>query len=287
MNFAEYLNQAWQDHATNAEKVSREFSTGLSLIETNEQLVQLSGLVMHVMGEHLGRWNEGISVLESLKKLSSFIPGSETEKTVARSIASLQIRNGQIESLNSFELSDQIRILAVAGSALSERDTKKSKDLLLRALDLAQSGLEKSDPANRALAVTGNNLACALEEKKFRSSEETELMVLAAKIGRTYWERTGTWLEVSRAEYRLAISYLEAEQVSKALEHAQICVELCRENNASDTDMFYAYEALARVERERANQLGFHEAVETAKTYFDKLNPDDKSWCESSLKKLV
>lgn len=287
MNFAEYLNQAWQDHATNAEKVSREFSTGLSLIETNEQLVQLSGLVMHVMGEHLGRWNEGISVLESLKKLSSFIPGSETEKTVARSIASLQIGNGQIESLTSFELSDQIRILAVACSALCERDTKKSKDLLLRALDLAQSGLEKSDPANRALAVTGNNLACALEEKKSRSSEETELMVLAAKIGRTYWERAGTWLEVSRAEYRLAMSYLEAEQVSKALEHAQICVELCRENNASDTDMFYAYEALARVERERANQLGFHEAVETAKTYFDKLSPDDKSWCESSLKKLV
>jgi hypothetical protein len=199
----------------------------------------------------------------------------------------MKLGRDELPDLENFGRSDQIRILAMASSALSERETNRSRQLLLKALDLARLGLEKKDPANRALAVTGNNLACALEEKKSKTPADRELMILAAKTGRGYWEVAGGWLEVSKAEYRLGMTYLEAGDRTKALKHAQICLEMCRDNKAGDLDMFFAFEILAKAERSRKNDLGFQEALEKANQYFNKLSVDDKTWCESSLKKLM
>lgn len=287
MNFETYLNQSWNDHPTQSEKIASEFSTGAALVKTNEELNQLVGLVTHVMGEHLARWNDGVSFLSGLRNHSAFVKGSETEKTILRSIAALQVGSGHSPDLTFFSPSDQVRILAVAASALVDRDSQRSQELLRQALSLAEISLDKKDPANRALAVTGNNLASALEQKMSRTQVETDLMILASQTGRKYWELAGGWLEVSRAEYRLAMTYLQADDMAKALRHAQTCVESCRENNAGALDMFFAFEALAHVEKRQGNPLNFQRAVGQAKDYFEKLNDDDKAWCEPSLKKLV
>ena len=63
---------------------------------------------------------------------------------------------------------------------------------------------------NRALAVAANNLASSLEERSTRSAGERELMILAAQTARHYWGRAGGWLETERAEYRLAMSWVQA-----------------------------------------------------------------------------
>lgn len=287
MNFEIYLNQSWNDHAIQPEKTAAEFSIGLSLVTSNEELDQFVRLVTHVMSEHLARWNEGVLYLSNLKSHSAFVKGSEAEKSILRSIASLQVCGEQSPEIKLFSLSDQVRILAMASSALADKDSKKSQELLIQALDLAEKGLNKIDPANRSLAITGNNLACALEEKRSRSKVETELMILASQTGRKYWELAGGWLEVSRAEYRLSMTYIQAEDYLKALSHAQTCVELCRENNAGNMDMFYAYEALAVVEKMKQNLLGFQKAADQAKVYFEKMSDEDKAWCEMSLRKLT
>ncbi len=287
MNFETYLNQSWNDHPTQSEKIASEFSNGASLVKTNEELSQLVGLVTHVMGEHLAQWNDGVSFLSGLKNHAAFVKGSETEKAIMRSIAALQVGDGQSPDLKLFSHSDQIRILAVASSALSEKDSKKSQSLLRQALNLAETGLDRKDPANRALAVTGNNVACSLEEKKSRTKDETEMMILASQTARKYWEIFGDAADVAQAEYRMSMSYLQAEDLEKAFRHAQLCVELSRENNSGNKDMFYAYEALAHVEKKKDNSLGFQKAVDQAKGYFEKLSDNDKFWCEPSLKKLV
>ena len=62
---------------------------------------------------------------------------------------------------------------------------------------------------------------------------------------------------------------------------------MCRENKAGELDMFYAFESLAKVERARKNEVSFQTAVEQAKSHFEKLNVEDKTWCEASLKKLT
>lgn len=245
MSFESFLNQAWMDHAKNAESVANRFVSALPLIEKNEQIPQLSQLVTHVMGEHLGKWQEGILFLNSLKHLKPFTAGSESEKAIDRSIAVLKLASGDEAATNGFTPSDIIRIFAVTSSALSEQaQTARAQAYFREALQRAEQGLSKEDPANRALAVTGNNLACSLEEKPERTSEEKNLMILAAQTGRKFWEIAGTWLEVERAEYRLAMTYLKAEEPQKAYDHAQTCIDIMKKNGADTEELSYGYQAL-------------------------------------------
>lgn len=274
MNFENYLNQAWNDHPTQSEKIAKEFSQNLSLVETNEQLDQWVRLITHVMGEHLGQWTAGADFLKSLFGHSAFKKGTETEKSILRSIAALQVGGGQAPDLKSFSLSDQIRIYAVAASALADQNTSQAQVFLQTALKLVTPELQKSDPAHRSLAITGNNLACALEEKKNRTSVDTELMILSAQTGRKHWEMAGTWSEVSSAEYRLAMTFVQADDLDRALKHGQTCLQIRESNQAEAVDMFYAHEALAVV------------AQKKMQFYFEKLSDDDKKWCEPILKKF-
>lgn len=286
MNFETYIDQAWTDHVDHSQKVADSFSEAVANVETNEQLTQLIALVTHVMGEHLKKWSDGQRLLESFEKNRTFTIETETDMALRRSIAVMQLGRNELPSLDAFGPSDQIRILATTASALCEGETLRSKELLQKAVSLSRLGIEKKDPANRTLAITGNNLACALEEKKSRTPAETELMIFAAKIGREYWELAGHWLEISRAEYRLGIAYIEANDLIEALNHALICLKMCRENKADNVDMFFAFEVLAKVEKARKNELEFQSALGLATEYFEKLGADDKSYCESSLKKL-
>lgn len=287
MKFNDFLNQAWNDHAKDSVKVAERLFEGMSLVEKNEEIPQLAYLMTHVFGEHLGKWNEGFIILQKLTQLSCFEKDSESDKSVVRMIASLELASGKRDSVREFSSSDQIRILTVAASAVGEqKQSEKARTLFQEALKIAETNLLSNDPANRSLAVTGNSLASALEEKAYRSADETELMILAAKAARKYWEIAGTWLEVERAEYRLAMTYLAAEDLMKALEHAQNCLEIIDKNNAAALEYFFGYEALARIEKKRNNMLGFSKAIEQAQIYFSDLG-DDKSWCEESLKKLL
>ena len=287
MNFETYLNQSWKDHGDQSEKVAAEFAVGAGLAKTEAELVQFVRLVTHVMGEHLARWQDGATFLAGLKSHAACAKESAAEKAIKRSIAVLQVAGGQALDLKSFSLSDQVHILGVAASALTERDVVRAEQFLRQALQLADTGLEKNDPANRALAVTGNNLACTLEEKPSRSPEETALMILAAQTGRKYWERIGDKQDVAQAEYRLAMTFLQAKDLVLAHRHAKICVEMCCENKAGDMDMFYAYEVLALVERAEGNMADFELAVARAKEHFEKLDAEKKTWCAPSLKKLT
>lgn len=291
MSFENFLNQAWNEHANLSEQVAEQLTPGLKLLESEEQIPQMAHLIAHVMGEHLGRWDEGVSLMKELMKeltkSSYFKPNSEGEKSLARLTASLNLASGKGHLPESFSLSDQVRTLAVAASALSgQNHISRAKSVFTQALALAQNGLEKSDSANRALAVTGNNLACALEEKTEKTAADVDLMVIAAKTGRKYWEISGGWREVQMAEYRLSMTYIQAEDFQKALEHAQNCIEIGETNAAEAFDMFYGYEVLAYAERARKNLVGYSKAVEKVKFYFDQLSPENQLWCEKNLQKL-
>lgn len=288
MDFNQFLKQAWGDHATKAAEVALRIPAGIQLIEENNQIPLLANLVTHLFGEHLGRWSEGVQTLQRLKQLAVFESGSESDKAIDRFVASLEVASGARASLDGFVASDQIRVLTIAASALSEqKQAEKAQALFLKALDLARSSLPKEDPANRSLAIAGNSVACALEERASRNAAETELMILAAQTARKYWEVAGTWLEIERAEYRLAQTYLKAGDLDQALGHAKKCLEIVQQNKALPLEFFFAYEALGLIEKACGNSAGFSEAVTQATLSFEKLIPENKSWCEPILKKLT
>lgn len=285
MDFNTYLNKAWSDHAKDSQGVARHIEQGLLLVKTSDELGQLARLSTHVFGEHLGLWTEGLLFLTKLKNHS--LANESSNNSIKVFEASLNLSGNLTTDFSQLSSSEQVRVLSISASAVYEQGrSEKAKEYFLRALDLAQSGLDKKDLAHRALAIAGNNLACSLEEKPQRNSNETELMILAAQIGRKFWEIAGSWTEVERAEYRLAKTFLLANKLENSFIHAQNCIEICKSNSAPPLEFFFGFECLALVEKAKGDKVGYNNAVQNMKQYFEHLSEDDKSWCKSELEKF-
>lgn len=287
MAFSDFINKAWNDHASDADGVARRLFEGVALADRPEHIPQLAQIITHVFGEHLGRWDEGISQLHEIKKAKGY-SGNEAEQSVQRSIATLEISSGKRSAIEEFGLSDQIRILATASSTLvGQNSIANAQRYFEQALHIAQSGLAKDDPANRALAVTGNNLASSLEEKTERTEAECKLMILAAQAARKYWEIAGNWLHVERAEYRLANTFIKAGEPELALIHASNCLEISKSNNAPALELFFACEALVLGFRALGKSDEAKGKLLEMKNHFDSLSEEDKKWCAAILEKLI
>ncbi len=286
MSFDSYLDQAWTDHATDSMKVSQTFSAGLQMVETPAQLNDMAFLMTHVMGEHLGQWQSGIQKLSELRTHKAFAADSDAEKTIQRSVAAFELVMNPQTDLKVHSVSDQIRILTLATTALCDKDISRAQSLLGQAIQLAETRLDAKDPANRSLAIAGNNLAAQLEEKSNRSAQETDFMVFAAKLGRRYWEIAGTPVNVLLAEYRLAKSYMQARQAEKSRQHAQLCLEICEANKGEAYHFFQGYEALAYSEKSLGNEIGFQTARAQAQKYYDAIAPDVQQWYTKMMDQL-
>jgi hypothetical protein len=249
----ELVNKGWDDHTTDSPAVFDRLRAALPEVTKPGDVPGFTALLVHVAGEHLGRWREGLDALAQIEVAS----GSPEEQAVLRGRATLLLGAGErgaaedlIERAHPAGLpvtSTRVRVFAVAASALAgQKKTRDAIALFEEALRLASYGPGKTDPAARALAVTGNNLACALEETKGRTADEDRLMELAAKVGRRYWEVAGGWLEVERAEYRLAMTYIALGRGREALDYAEACLAICEKNGAEADEIKYAREAVAK-----------------------------------------
>lgn len=287
MNFDQYINDSWAKHATETQAVFASFDSAQDLMTTNDHIPILARLIAHVCGDHLAAWDVGSQKLLSLKQHSLYQPKTESEFALDRLSATLQLSAGQISNLQDFSRSDQARIYAQAAGMLSAHEKiETAQKYLEESLKLASTGLDTSDPAYRSLAITGNNLACTLEEKMDRSAAEVDLMILAAQTGRKFWELAGGPTEIATAEYRVSQSYLQAKKFEKSLEHAKLCLKSCEQYKGPALDYFFAYEAIALAEK----SLGHHDLYENAvihlKTTFEKLSDDDKKWCQKTVSKF-
>jgi hypothetical protein len=287
MNFSTFIAKAWDDHATIAHEVALRLHEGLPLVGDEAQLTQLADIAHHVHGSHLGDWRAGIAFIERLKALPPYRPDGSSGQALRRCLASLALSQGQGSELDTLTSSDRIRVGAMAAANLAEHDAARSRALLEAALDQAQrSALPASDPMHRALAAAGNNLASALEQKSGRSADERALMILAAQTARRHWELAGTWLEVERAEYRLAMTWLQAGDLECAREHAQRCIEIVTANEGAALERFFGWQALGTVQRAAGNATGHSRALAQARDAFVGLGESDKAWCASVLGKL-
>ena len=288
MDFNAFIDAAWADHAADARAVALRLEEGMVLAADEAQLARLANLAHHVHGEHLGEWHKGVLFLQRLTSLPPFVAEGESGQAVRRCVASLSLCERADFDLDSLSLSDRIRVAAMAAANLAERDTPRAMNAFQQALAQAEhSGLGAADAMNRALAVAGHNLACTLEEKPARSAAERELMILAAQTSRRYWERAGTWLEVERAEYRLAMSWLRAGDPAHARAHAQACLDIVAAHDGAALERFFGWEALGQVQRATANPSGWVQALAQARAAFAELDESDQAGCAASLDKLA
>lgn len=257
MTLAEFVSQGWNDHAADAQGVFDRFSAGIDLVETPADLPPLAGLVVHVAGEHLGRWAEGLELLERLEDLEVFDGDTLEGKAVLRSKAILAWCAGDRAAADRYDAlsrvggdvpaaSNRVRILATAASALAgQKRVVDARAAFDEAVRLAAYGPTAADPAAKALAITGNNLAADLEEHPTLSAAEMSLMLRAAQVGLEYWSLAGGWMERERAHYRLALSHRKAGHAAEALEHARTCLTIVKANGNDPGELCFGHEALA------------------------------------------
>jgi hypothetical protein len=288
MDFDTFIGKAWEDHATDAAAVACRLGDGLALVGDEAQLNRLMHLGQHVYGEHLAEWRNGVAFLERLVALPSFVADGASGQAHRRAIAGLRLAQGADAETARLSVSDRIRVGAMAAGHLAAHDTARAGRLLEDALDLARRcGLPTDDPMHRTLAVTGNTLACTLEEKADRSADERALMILAAQTARHHWALAGTWLETERAEYRLANTWLQAGDLARAREHAQACLDIVAANDGAALERLFGWEVFGLVERAAGNATGHAQALARARAAFAELEPADQAWCAASLDQLA
>jgi hypothetical protein len=289
MTFDDFIAQGWQDHADDAAGVAARLQAeGPARVENEAQIVPLAALAQHVFGDHLGHWQAGIDFQHGLARLPVFDPDGASGQAVRRLVASLALAGGSDDHRDALGASDRVRVSALAAGSLAGRDAPRAAELLQQALAGVDAHvLPGTDPAIRTLAAVANNVACALELKSPRSAAERATMILAAQTARRYWEQAGSWLEVERAEYRLAMTWLQAGDPLLARRHAQQCLELVQANAGPALELFYAWEALGVVDRAAGNANGHATALAQARVAYAALDAGDRGGCQVELDKLA
>ncbi len=293
MDISEFLNQNWREHADQAEIVAARLSDGLALLSGPGQASRLAGLAVHVLGEHLGRWGDGLAFLERLVVMP--VAGSRSDQQVIhRSQAALHYcasrRDSFEDSLRRASVSgiaeddDRVRALAVAAAALvGQGRIDEAQSAFDAALSHAAS---PTAPVARALAITGNNLSWDLEERISRTEGEAAMMIRAAWIALKYWKIAGGWLEEGRAEHRLSRSLSADSRGPAALTHAVACLRICAENDADVMERFFAYEAISRAHSASGSAAEAEAARDTAADLLDDISPKLRDHCMTSLAAL-
>ena len=288
MDFDAALAQAWNDHADHPQAVAARWPALRSLASDEPQIERLAALMLHVHGGHLGEWQAGAAALQGLRTLGAFRDDGSSGQSLRRALASLALCAGSVAPSDTLSASDRIRVGALAAENLNPHDPARAATLLRQTLELAEhSALPDDDPMHRAVAVATHNLACTLADKPDRSADERALMILAAQASRRHWALAGTWLNVERAEYRLAMTWLHAGDLAQARPHAQACLDIVEANHGAALERLFGWEALGLVERAAGDQAAHARALEKARAAFTELSADDQAWCQASLDKLA
>ncbi len=285
MDFDTALGQAWDDHADHPQAVAERLPQLLARIEQPAQVGACAQLAAHVLGEHLGRWSQGLGLLDVL----AHHPACDAtgRHAVARQAAALRVASGEHVEATGVQDDERVAALALAAAMLAGRGASARALATYReALALADAGLPAGSPAARALAAGGNNLAAALEERHDRDAAVTAGMVAVAESALHWWRIAGGWLEEERAEYRLARSLLAAARPADALRHGQRCAALCEANDAPAFERFFAAAVQALAHRAAGDAAGFEASRRLALTQLEAVPAGERAWCEAERREL-
>ncbi len=262
MNFEQFMEQAWSTHGDNAYAVGEQLKGARTLLTQSPQVAALARILEHVLGEHLGDWSSAQSELALLRQHPLCQDDPQALSAVRVAQAALSLAQGLVPEGAKLTDEERVRALATASAiCLGRGELGNASDLLALCLKLVALLPPGSAGFQRSLAVAANNLACALGELKLRSEEQVDQMIQAAQAARQCWQQAGTWLEIQRAEYVLAKSFLRAGKIPQAASHAVECLNLCRANDAAPFELFFAHEMAAL----SAQALGYGAAFEAAR----------------------
>ena len=281
--FDSFLERAWVDHATRSDAVALRLRLRTPPPQTALQLSALSRLVVHLLGEHLGRFDDARWRLAALRTHALADGSVQSDLRVGE--ATLNLGQGDDDAAKRLSAAEIVRAESGAATLCLGRGQ------LERALHFVDSAaariaaLPDAQPQDhRPLAVACNNMAWELQAQGHqRSPAQTQAMLRIAAASREHWSRAGTWLHIERAEYCLALTHLSAGLFDDAWRHAGQCLAVCLHHKAPPMEHFYAHEAMARVHhaRREAAELAHH--TEAMRSAFERMKTDDQDACRETL----
>lgn len=288
MDHDSFCKQAWTDHGEQPEAVAQRLPAGAALVQTPAEAAAQARLVAHVLGEHLGRWADALAQLAPLQAVAE--SDATAHAAVSRQRLALAWAAGDTAALSSASLtaSERIGTLALAAGLLAgqaDPDRGLAAYAAAQAAEAAQP-LPDADPAVRALAANANGIAASLEERPARTPAQTAGMLAAAEAALCHWARAGTWLEVERAQWRLARCQLAAGDAAAAGRSAAAGLALCEVHAAPAFESFFLHVVQARVAHAVGDAVGVAAARHAALAALAQVPPDDRIWCEPELKTL-
>lgn len=128
--FQEYLTQSLNAPKSEAKKIAESIKGHFNLMETEDDVMSMAELIIHICGENSGKWEKGS---ELLKKLKNNAPVKDKEQ-MKRLAAILKLGNNPNISIEEFSPADQVIIYSKTAEALkSLGGLKNSEKLLARA----------------------------------------------------------------------------------------------------------------------------------------------------------
>jgi hypothetical protein len=289
MDFDTWMAEAWNRHAEAPAAVLADIAgTGAALATDDAAVGRLLHLAHHVAGAHPTAAADRAAGRALLARLATLPSAGDTARASAALYdRALALTGGDASASAGLPPAQAVRVAALAAANLAEHEPARAGALLEQAVATAQAHpLPDTDPAVRALAVAGNNIASALHELPARDATTTALMLQAAGVGLVFWRRAGTWLEEERAHHRLAVCAAAAGDAALAREHAQACAAIVAREGDVALEAFFAHEAAALAEAAAGDSTARAQAVARARAAFERLDADDQAWCRATLLEL-
>lgn len=283
-----FIDQGWQDHADDPAGVALRLPQALDRVSDEEGLVEAARLAHHVWGEHLGNWPDALKFMAALARGPGFDAQGAGARLLQEYRVGLALAGGSGDARGTLDASGRVAVTARAAMLLAGHDALRSRSLFDEAVAAhGAAALADADAATRALAVAGNNAAGSLHDCAGRNADQTALMLLAAGIGRCFWERAGGWLEVERAEWQLARVHLAAGDAAQARRHAAECLRIIDAQSAPQPfERFHACEVALRAAQADGDHGAAAGALAGAQSAFDALSAEDQAACRAALQAL-
>ncbi len=108
---------------------------------------------------------------------------------------------------------------------------------------------EQIKAMHRKLAVDNFNGTWDYIDKADRSEEDIDNMISSAHASLYHWKQIGTPLNFARGHWQVSHVYALANMGESALYHAKQTYQLCIDNDITDFDLAFAFEALSRAHK--------------------------------------
>lgn len=281
--FDSFMSRAWADHATRGEAVARRLRTRTPPPQNPEHLNRLVQFVVHLVGEHLGRFDDARWRLDAL---GTHALADETVHSALRvAKATLDLGQGRPVEMSRLSAAETVRTHgAAAALCLGRGDHERALAFIVAARGRLAELPDAAADDHRPLAVACNNMAWELCERGAqRSPAQSEAMLQMAALSREHWSQAGTWLHIERADYCLAITHLSAGLHDEAWRHAAQCLAVCLHHDAPAFERVYAHEAMARVHHARREAAELTHHAQALRAAFDRLSARDRTVCHETL----